>query len=245
MTEKSTLHEVILGYRAMIDQRYQYERIEEKYDIPASFDENRVALFRNYFLTYIYPPPAQRDELDAAFESLDSYIQQPEKLLRLLLDSAGLIFKYGRHLPKILAAGLKALRSFRTASRFEANLVKAAEQSDLKAPYSPDDIHTLLSTLSRREIEQFIEQSETLLATLHDRKLVQKIVEIVQYLINKMKQRPKLFSAAEIRGLEIGFDVIREGNVLFDQLSKEDQNQIFDFVIQIERDILEVLFEEA
>ncbi|MFK7979352.1 MAG: hypothetical protein AB8G86_05190, partial [Saprospiraceae bacterium] len=46
-------------------------------------------------------------------------IQQPKKLLRILLDSGRLIFKYGRHLPKILNAGLKALRSFRTATQFE------------------------------------------------------------------------------------------------------------------------------
>ncbi|MEM9990836.1 MAG: hypothetical protein AAF738_03675 [Bacteroidota bacterium] len=243
MTHTTTRHELIKGYRRMIEQRYQYERIASQYDIPASFDEERVALFRQYFLAYIYPPAHKREALDAAFEHLDSYIKQPEKLLRLLLDSTSLLFKYGRHLPKILMAGLKALKSFRVANQFEEKLIAAANNAPIQPPYSVENIYQFLRILPREEIEDFIVQSEPLLATLHDRVLVRKIIEIVEQLIQKMRQRPNLFSPEEVRGLQIGYELIKEGNGLFDQLSKEDQQQIFKFILQIERDVLKQLFE--
>jgi len=42
--------------------------------------------------------------------------------------------------------------------------------------------------------------------------------------------------------LEIGLEMLTEGNMLFDQLSKEDQRRIFDIIIGIEVDVLEALF---
>ena len=102
MDKSDLLIEVIKGYRNMIDQRYQYSNLVGRSNLPSTFDEQRVARFRSYFLDYIYPSPAKRQELDVAFNKLNNYIHHPEKLLRLLVDSGKLMFKYGRHLPKIL-----------------------------------------------------------------------------------------------------------------------------------------------
>ncbi len=242
MSEKETLKQVIIGYRQVIEERYQYDRIQEKYELPASFDEERVAVFRNYFLEYMYPPPEQREELDAAFERLDEYIKQPEKLIRLLVASSRLLFKYGRHLPKILMAGMKALKSFRAANNFEHKLVQSAMQLELESPYGRDEINALLRSLSRKDIEAFIKNNEALFETLHDRALIRKVTEIVQYLIDAMKKRPKLYSKEEVGALELGHNLIREGDALFDKLNKEDQQRIFEFVIQIEKGILEEVF---
>lgn len=243
-TEKEILEEVILGYRKIIKDRYQYSSLSRKYNLPSFFNEARVTLFRTYFLDYIYPPPVKRAELDEAFHSLDGYIQQPAKLLRILLDSGRLIFKYGRHLPKILTAGLKALRSFRRATQFEQQLVQQAITSNSVPPYSVQTINQLIKALPKEDLEAFIDSSHKLFETLHDRVLVKKIIEIVEYLIAKMKKRPAVYTPVEIRGLEIGRDIIKNGDLLFDQLPKEGQQQIFDLIIKVEREVLYDLFEE-
>jgi len=240
--KQEILNEVIKGYRTVIQDRYQYDTLKEKYDLSKFFNEERISLFREYFLDYIYPPPAKRAELDAAFQSLDGYIQQPGKLLRILMDSGRLIFKYGRHLPKILRAGLSALRSFRQANNFEQKLVAQAIKLDLKPPYGTPEINTLIKGLPKVDLEEFIDSSQALFETLHDRVLVKKIIEIVEYLIGKMRKRPKVYSAVEIRGLEIGRDIIKNGDLLFDQLPKEGQQQLFELVIMLEREVLEELF---
>ena len=241
-SDKQLLSDIITGYRHTINERYQYSNIQSKYELPPSFTEERVQLFRNYFLDYIYPEAARREELDEAFESLDSYIKQPEKLLRLLVNSGKLIFKYGRHLPRILGAGLKALKSFRAASHFENRLVEEAIANDIHPPFDQAKINQLIQFLSRRDLEEFIENSQSLFETLHDRALIQKIKEIVEYLIGKMKERPNLYSEVEIRGMEIGLEIVKQGDHLFDQLDKEDQERVFEFVIQMERDVLDELF---
>lgn len=237
-----TLKEVILAYRDVIADRYQHEHLSKQYEIPESFTPKKIDEFREYFLTYVYPHPERRVELNDAFQSLDNYIKNPEKLLRLMVDSVSLIFKYGRQLPKILKAGLKALKSFRTASRFEKQLVQQANKLGLEAPFSESDINKMIAGLSQAEMDQFVENNQSLFEILYDRTLIVKIKEIVNHLIDKMRKRPKVYSAEEIRGLEIGRDIIVHGDQLFDQLSQTEQTQILDFTLQVERDVLKSIF---
>ncbi len=236
---------IIKGYRKLKDDQYQYKSLRSKFALPASFDENRVTLFRNYFLSNLYPPPEKRHELDAAFQHLDSYIMQPQKLFRIVLESASLLFKYGRHLPKIFRAGIRSLRSFRTATRFEQQLIDQAIQLKIAPPYDKADISKLLKRLSNDEIETFIANSETLFETLYDRELVTKIISIMGTLIERMRKRPNLFSFEEIRGLEMGLDIIEQGNIVFDKLSKKEQVLVFDFVVMVEREFLREIREEG
>ena len=241
---KEIRDEVILGYRKVILERYDYALLKDRADLPHSFTEERVNAFKNYFLDYLYPLPAKRKELDEAFDSLDNYIKHPEKLLRLIIDSGRLLFKYGRHLPKILNAGIKALRSFRRANHFEERLVEQAVLQKLKTPYGKAEIELLIRALPRKELEAFIDSSRSLFEILHDRALVVKIKEIVGHLIEKMKARPKVYTPVEVRGMKIGEDIISQGDLLFDQLSKKDQKLIFQLVIKMEREILSRIFSE-
>lgn len=242
MDRKNILDEVILGYRQVIRERYQYDYLEEAYDLPVSFDQARVDRFRDFFLENIYPGPEKRDELNEAFNSLDEYIKSPEKLLRLLVESAKLVFKYGRHLPKILSAGMKALRSFRSANSFEGKLVDQAITSGKQPPFDRNDIEGFIGSLNKSDIASFIEHSKSLFETLHDRELVIKITEIVEHLINSMKNQPQHYSSQEISGLELGRDIIKGGDALFAELSGEEQTQIFEFVIDLEKNLIEKIF---
>ena len=243
MKEKNEiLKNVIIGYRKVVDERYQYKNLKNRKGFPDSFTEQRVEKFKSYFLEYLYPPPEKRKDLDEAFASLDNYIKQPEKLMRVLIDSTSLIFKYGRHLPKILRAGLKALKSFQSASKFEGNLVEKAITQNQNPPYSIIQIEGFIKTLSRKEIDEFMESSLTLFDTLHDRTLVGKIKKIMDHLIEKMKKRPKIYSPPEIKGLEIGKEIIEKGDCLFEELSREEQEKIFKFIIDMEREEMDRIF---
>lgn len=241
MTKKEILKEVIIGYRKLVAERYDYEKVKQQYEIPDFFTEERTLLFKSYFLNHLYPPPEKREALDAAFQNLDSYIKQPEKLLRILLDSGRLIFKYGRHLPKILQAGLKALKSFRAATQMEEKLVQGAQALSLQAPFSTEDIRTLLSRLPLEDLEDFMANNEALFETLQDHKLVTKILDIVEHIIEKMKARPQLYTDLEVDALALGRDIIEQGDLLFAQLTKMEQETILTLTLQIERDFLEGL----
>lgn len=242
--EEKILNEVILAYRRAISERYDFEQLQKKYDLPPSFSEERMELLKSYFLTHVYPEPYKRAQLNDAFESLDNYTQNPQKILRVLADSVRILFKYGRHLPKILSAGLKALRSFKMGADFEQNLTKAALNYERKPPYGKKDLEAFIKTLSQEKIDRFIENNKALFETLHDRKLMKKIIEIVEHLIEKMKSRPSVYSQEEIAGLEIGRDIVREGNLLFESLNEQEQRELLARIIEIETDALQEVFEQ-
>ncbi|SDS12653.1 hypothetical protein SAMN05216503_2054 [Polaribacter sp. KT25b] len=242
MTREKVLAEIIEGYRNTISHRYQYQHIKNTYGIPESIDKNTVNQLREYFLTYMYPTYEQRETLNAAFDSLDDYIKHPQKLLSLLLEAVKLIFKYGRHLPKILQAGLNAMKTFKAATNFENNLVNEAIKNNIKAPYDLAKIDGLIKLLSREEIDKFIESSITLFEILNDKKLIKKIKEVIKHLIVAMQKNSANYSQSQIKGLEIGLEMIIEGDALFNKLSKEDQLNFVKLITDIERDNLNHIF---
>jgi hypothetical protein len=242
MARAKILDEIIEGYRNTIYQRYQYHNIKDTYGIPESINEETVNQLRDYFLNYMYPESDTRAELNKAFKSLDNYIKHPQKLLRILLDATKLIFRYGRHLPKILNSGLNAMKTFSVATDFENNLVDEAIKNKVEAPYDQLKIDGLIKLLSRKEIEKFIENSESLFEILHDKILIEKIKEVIQYLIGVMSEKEEAYELSQIKGLEIGFEMINEGCKLFNRLTKEDQRNLINLITEIEKDNLDRIF---
>jgi Lhr-like helicase len=242
MNREKVLEAIIEGYRNTVSQRYQYQFIKETYGLPETIDEETVNQLREYFLNYMYPTYDKRTELNQAFNSLDDYIKHPQKLLSLLLEAAKLIFKYGRHLPKILQAGLSAMKTFKAATNFEDNLVDEALKNKITAPYNFVKINALLKLLSREEIEKFIESSQSLFEILHDKMLIKKIKEVIEYLIAAMQKKPTLYSKNQIKGLEIGLEMISKGDAIFNGLSKKDQQNLVKLITDIERSNLDAIF---
>lgn len=244
MPREKILKEIIEGYRNTISQRYQYQDINNKYEIPESITEETVNAIRSYFLNYVYPKYEKRAELNEAFQDLENYTKHPEKLLRVLVDSVRLIFSHGRHLPKILSSGLKAMNTFKAASNFENKLVDAAIKNKIGAPYNISKINSLIKSLSRKEIQQFIDSSILLFEILHDQILFEKIKEVIQTLIDIMRKKQGTYTLNEIKGLEIGLEMLNEGNALFNQLTKEDQQKFVHFIVEIEQNTLDNIFLE-
>lgn len=245
MSKENILKEVIEGYRDLIYHRYQYQNIKDKYEIPDTITEETVNLIRDYFLEYIYPDFSKRQELNEAFDSLDSYIKRPEKLFRMLVDSIKLFFTHGRQLPKILNAGLKAIKSFRNASQLESQLAEKAIKNGISPPFDEAKIKTLLQSIPRHEIDEFIENSESLLQIFQDKKLIIEVIEILEYLISSMKAKRNLYSNNEVRGIELGLEMINQGTVLFDRFKLDDQQLLIQLIIKTERSILDELFQQG
>lgn len=240
--QKEELKEAIInGYRTFIYERYDYEKIKDSYDIPKSINKTVLDDLRAYYLSHIYPQYQQRKALEEAFYSLDRFIQQPQKLVALLFDATKLIFKYGRSLPKILGTGLKALQTFNAAQKFEHTLVSEAIRLEMKGPFDEQKIKTLLQSIPRKEIDAFVETSQSLFETLHDRPQVKKIKEIIQYVLTIMRRNPNRYSKDQIKGLEMGYALLYEGDTLLQQLPLKDQIKLIRLITEIELDMLNKL----
>jgi hypothetical protein len=55
-----------------------------------------------------------------------------------------------------------------------------------------------------------------------------------------MKNKENSYSLNQIRGLEIGLEMIIKGDELFNRLAKENQQELFYLVTEIEKDMLGV-----
>lgn len=229
------IESIINGYRAIITDRYQLVYLSVHYDIPVDVGQDQLDQLRNYFLDNIYPPYSKRQELNKAFQSLDNHIKHPSHIMKIILDSSGLLFKYGFKLPAILKAGIRALKSFRTASRFEQQLVDAAIASELQPPFSQTDVKALIAQLPEEDIEDFMHQGEELFKTIYDTALVQSIIKILDSLISKMEKRPNVYAPEEVNGFKIGQSIITHGFALFENLPRAQQAILLDKIIEIER----------
>ncbi|TXD51699.1 MULTISPECIES: hypothetical protein [unclassified Polaribacter] len=242
MSKELLSNDIILGYRNLIEERYQYKDLKEKYDFPETIDEKVVNDIKIYFLTYIYPDLEKRAELNEAFNTLDDFIKYPEKLLNLVVDSLQLLFTHGRHLPKIFNAGLKAMKSFRGATKFEKTIVLKAIQENSKPPFTTLKINKLIQLLPYKELEEFMKNTETFFNIIYDKELVEKIKEIISFILTKMKNKPKIFSKKEIIGLSLALETISKGEEMLNKLTLKDQEILIGFVLQIEKDCLQEIF---
>ena len=154
------------------------------------------------------------------------------------MDASRLLFKYGRHLPKILGTGLKALKTFNSASKFEQTFVDQAIHQKLKGPYTEKKTKVLLRAIPKDEIDDFIATSQALFETLHDRPQVKKIKEIISYIIGVMKKNAHRYTKDQIKGLEMGFALLDEGDRLLQKLSPKDQRKLIYLITEIETDML-------
>jgi len=238
MNKEVLLEGIIVGYRTVIKEKYAYETLKKRKDIPESYTEEVSIKIKNYFLNYSYPEPEKRQELNEAFQSLDHYLKHPEKLLRLLVDSASIVFKFGKHLPKILSAGIKALKAFRRATKLEEALIEKALESNKKAPFSSVEIHEFLEKLSKEQLDIYVNSIYSLFDILCDTTLITKIKKILELLIQKMKNRPTVYSPKEIGGLEIGKEIIVEADGIFNELTDQEGREVFEFIIKMEKEIL-------
>ncbi len=238
MDKELLLEGIIIGYRNIIQQKYAYKTLKQRNDIPNAYSEEVSVKIKNYFLNYSYPEPIKRKELDDAFQSLDHYLKNPEKLLRLVVDSVSIVFKYGKDLPKILNAGIKALKAFRRANRLEGALIEKAISTRKKPPFSDQVMQGFIDDLSRDQLETYVQSMYSLFDILRDTKLMSKIKMILELLIKKMKDRPNIYSNEEVKGLEIGKEIIVQADTIFNDLSKKEAQEVFDFIMKMEKELL-------
>ena len=92
--------------------------------------------------------------------------------------------------------------------------------------------------MSSREIEEYISSTYNLFQILCDVELMSKIKDMLNLLTEKMKNRPAIYSEKEIKGLEIGQEIIVEADAIFNKLDKDEQQEIFDFIMKMEKELL-------
>lgn len=231
---------LIDAYRKSLVRRYSQENISRFPEL-AKFDRKVVDKLIAYFLELLYPPYETRKELDNAFHSLGSFVNSSAKFFGVMGSLGYAVFKFGKLLLQGIQAGIAALRSYIAAHKFESELYQnALPYLEKGIDISEEKIfNSLIGKIPEKEATAFRHQVVKLFEILANKKLLEKIQEIMLHVIEKMQQRPDVYSASEIRGIQMGFNIIEKGKVLFDELTPEQIQIVLRGIDTIEKDFYE------
>ncbi len=231
---------IIEAYRKSLVRRYSEENISRFPEL-SKFDRKIVDKLIVYFLELLYPPYETRKELDNAFHSLGSFVNSSAKFFGIMGNLGYAVIKFGKLLLQGIQAGIAALKSYLAANKFESELYKnALPYLEKGIDISQEEIfNSLIGKIPEKEATAFRHQVIKLFEILANKKLLEKIQEIMLHVIEKMEQRPDIYSTSEIRGIQMGFNIIERGKVLFDELTQEQIQIVLKGIDVIEKDFYE------
>ncbi|MCS6935856.1 MAG: hypothetical protein NZM35_12025 [Chitinophagales bacterium] len=238
---KTLRNHLIEHYRAYIRKRYDYAQLVRDKKFPKSFTHETVTELRNFFLDNLYPSPEKREELDAAFQQLESYVSNPAKIWGLLGNLTAAIFKFGIRFPAAIRVGLAALKTHTSARHFEARLMQAAEEFGYAVPLTDEQFENCLAELPPEQIKDLITDLADLFLSLTDTEMLQKTIEILQGVLEQMKQNKDLYGPEDHDAIQLGIAVLVQGRQLLSKYNDEQKKQIVDFVIYNETNFLNYL----
>lgn len=235
VTDHPLFAKLIESYQKSLIHRYSVESLSE-YQKYKNIDRDKIDTLILFFLNYLYPKYEERLVLDSAFESLAGFVNNPSKIWGILGNLAMSIFRFGKHFPMALKAGLGALHSYITAHQFEENLV-----SELAASTNPDEllltnegIMKLISGIPKEKADAFRKDIGSLFRIFSDEELVKKIILIMEDILIKMENKTSLYTETDRKGIDLGITILKEGRKIFDNLKKDEINLILQAIDEVE-----------
>lgn len=227
----------IEAYQRSLRDRYSREKLF-KYEFAKSIPEKDVEALVQFFQESLYPSYPERLKLDAAFDALSGFVKNPSKIWGILGNLTLSIFRFGKHFPQALKAGLSALHSYITAHEFEEELLVALEkEEDPKSLLDmPEGIPYLLSKISQAKADAFRADLLSLFRAFSDPQLIDKIILILKDVLEKMDTKPQLYTSEDKSGIQLGLSILKKGQLLFAEKSKEERERFLPAIDQVERD---------
>ena len=236
-------YHLINKYRTVVATRYEYKNVKKTLVLPDNITPEIVETLRHYFLTNLYPEPAQRQKLDAAFSELENYVMHPAKVWNLLGNITSAIFKFGFQFPSAIRAGLHSLEAYTSAQHFENTLTAAAVEKGLAIPVSDKQFYDCLIAIPKDDLYKFISELEQLFESFTDTNLLGKTISIMEDVITKMKSKGDMYSKNEIEAIELGLDIMRKGYDLFINYDDDMKKEILKLVTDNEKKFIDGLYE--
>ncbi len=230
----------IQAYRKNILIRYGEENLSRYPEFQVLSREKKEQLIR-YFLELLYPEWENRIQLDLAFQSLKGFVFSPAKVFGLI-GSLGLsIWKMGRYLPEAFRAGIAALSSYVTAHEMEQRLLEEGRRltQEGKSMEEETTFQSMIAVIPRTEAEEFRRDVVALFRTLTNEELVDRILWIMDRILQKMQEKSNLYSKEEMEAIALGISILKQGKKILENLSESEKKLMLTAIDRIERDYYE------
>lgn len=237
VTQDPLFPEFIQAYRQNILIKYSPERLQN-YPESKILKENQIQTMIGYFLELLYPEYQERLKLDEAFQSLKSFVTNPAKVFGLLGSIGISIWKMGKFLPQAFRAGIAALSSYITAHDMEARLLEEAKKVKKmgKDIFQEETFCQMLATIPKEEADRFRKDTVSLFQTLSNEELVERIIQIMELIIQKMKEKPKLYNKEDRQAIELGLSILIKGKKILENLTDEEKKAMISGINRVEEE---------
>lgn len=242
LTDRQYKEMMITAYRDQIEIRYAKKVLKSRYELQEGLKDKDIEALRVFFLTYVYPPFAQREFLQEAFDGLKTFIDHPKKVISVMGNMAGIMFKLGFHFGEAIQSSMVSMQAFMEAQKFERTMIQSAKDMGLQAGFSEEEFLQCLSGIPRKEAEQFLQQVEFLFRSFFKTELVSRIVMVLRELEQSIEGKPELFSLHELEGLRFGINVLEQGGQLFSRYNHLQKEYILSIILENERMFLDQVY---
>ncbi|TGN20108.1 hypothetical protein [Leptospira idonii] len=228
---------VIEAYQNSLKERYSAESLS-RFPKYSSIKRETIDLLIGFFTEFLYPKYEERLKLDSAFQALAGFVHHPAKVWGILGNIAASIFRFGRHFPLALKAGLAALHSYVTAHSFEEILIREvnSEENPSLAISSNESFTKILGRIPQKDADAFRADIGKLFHTFTDEVLVNKIILIMDDILRKMETKENLYTETDKRGIDLGIQILKKGRFIFDRLSKQEMFLVIEAIDEVERE---------
>jgi hypothetical protein len=236
-------YHLINKYRDLVARRYDDVIINiNKTGLNLSPDVARE--IRDFFLEHVYPGPAERMKLDAAFGELRNFTTNPALIWGLLGSLPVAIFQFGAQLPAAIRAGITSLHAYTSAIGFENAMVQAAEDKGFIIPLSDEQFFDCLKAIPKKSLDDFINEASSLFNVISDTSLLTKTMHIMEDVIARMKKKPAVYTADQVAAIQIGLDLMQRGYELLEPYDSDTRQDIIDFITANERKFITEIYGE-
>ncbi|PJZ45981.1 hypothetical protein [Leptospira brenneri] len=229
--------ELILMYQKALQKRYSAENLK-LYPEFGSISRSKIDQLLKFFLEYLYPEYSKRKELDAAFDALSGFVNHPTKIWGILGNLALSIFRFGKHFPLALKAGLAALQSYVTAHQFEEELVLELDKEGNQAVFLESEfaMEKLISKVEKKKADAFRKDIGALFKVFSDAELIRKIIVIMEDILIKMESKGTIYTEDDKKGIRLGISILKEGREIFDEMKEREITLVLQAIDRIEED---------
>jgi hypothetical protein len=240
-SEQDLKYHLISKYRDLIARRYE--------EVIKNLSQNKLQIsadvaheIKDFFLENIYPEPARRRQLDAAFEELKKFTHNPSMIWGLLGSLPVAIFQFGMQFPVAIKAGITSLQAYTSAIGFEEALLQTAIDKGFKEPLSDEQFFECIKGIPRRSIDSFINEASVLFTVISNTELLSKTVNIMQDVISRMKKNPVLYTADQVAAIQLGLDLMEKGYELLEPFNEDTKKDIISFITENEMNFIKEIY---
>ena len=239
--DKALKNELIVKYRQSIAERYDFDKLKDDPKLPKGFTRETINELRDFFLDNLYSAPKKREKLDAAFTQLETYVAHPSKIWGLLGNMVSAIFEFGTHFPAAIKIGLASLRTHTSARQFEEMLLQGAHDKGYTAPMTDEQFYDAMATIPTENLHSFVNDLVELFGAITDEVMLQKTISILNGVLGRMKEKKNLYGSADIDAIQLGVDILTEGDKLLGKLTPKMKKDLINYVSQLELQFIESL----